>query len=87
MTRSRRYWRRSTKVAVDLLRRFVYVANAGNNDVSAYSIGANGALTAVAGSPFAAGRTPQSVAVNLLGRFVYVGKREQQQRLGLQRRC
>jgi hypothetical protein len=27
-------------VAVDLLRRFVYVANAGNNDVSAYTIGA-----------------------------------------------
>jgi 6-phosphogluconolactonase len=56
-----------------------YVANA---NVSAYSIGAHGSLTSVAGSPFpagiasisagspvAAGSVPISVAV---GRFVYV---------------
>jgi len=42
---------------------FVYVANAGDNTVSAYSIGANGALTPVPGSPFAAGIEPISVAV------------------------
>ena len=51
---------------------FVYVANLESNTVSAYSVGANGALTPVAGSPFAAGLEPFSVAVNLLGWFVYV---------------
>jgi hypothetical protein len=39
-------------VAVDLLGRFVYVAN---NNVSAYRIGENGAFTAIPGSPFPAG--------------------------------
>ena len=51
---------------------FVYVANLESNTVSAYSVGANGALTPVAGSLFAAGSGPESVAVDLLGRFVYV---------------
>ena len=34
---------------------FAYVANNGSGNVSTYSIGANGALTPVPGSPFAAG--------------------------------
>src|SRR5690242_945010 len=34
---------------------FAYVANEGGNNVSAYSIGANGALPSVPGSPVAAG--------------------------------
>jgi hypothetical protein len=38
------------------------VANEFGNTVSAYSISANGALTPVAGSPFAAGSVPLSVA-------------------------
>ncbi|MGC9237930.1 MAG: beta-propeller fold lactonase family protein, partial [Thiomonas sp.] len=43
---------------------FAYVANAGSNNVSAYSINATtGALTPVAGSPFAAGNLPLSVVV------------------------
>jgi DNA-binding beta-propeller fold protein YncE len=46
-----------------------YVANA---NVSAYSIGAHGSLTSVAGSPFPAGSFPFAVAVDLSGRFVYV---------------
>jgi 6-phosphogluconolactonase (cycloisomerase 2 family) len=33
---------------------FAYVANRGSNDVSAYSIASNGALTLVPGSPFPA---------------------------------
>jgi 6-phosphogluconolactonase len=49
-------------VAVDLLGRFAYVPNSFNNNVSAYRIGDNGALTPVAGSPFAAGTFPVSVA-------------------------
>ena len=51
---------------------FVYVANAGSNNVSAYSIGPNGALTPVAGSPFPAGSDPRSLAVDLFRRFVCV---------------
>jgi 6-phosphogluconolactonase len=52
-------------VAVDPTGKFAYVANDGNNvNVSAFSIGANGALMLnVPGSPFAAGITPHSVAI------------------------
>jgi DNA-binding beta-propeller fold protein YncE len=51
--------------------KFAYVANFGNN-VSAYSIGSNGALTAITGSPFAAGILPDSVAVDPTAKFAYV---------------
>ena len=51
---------------------FVYVANAGSNNVSAFRIDENGALTPVAGSPFPAGSDPRSLAVDLFGLFVYV---------------
>jgi 6-phosphogluconolactonase len=44
----------------------------GDNIVSAYSIGANGALTPVRGSPFLAGSRPISVAVDPTGKFAYV---------------
>jgi 6-phosphogluconolactonase len=50
-------------IAVEPSGRFVYVANDGDNNVSAYRIGENGALTPVPGSPFAAGAGPRSVAV------------------------
>jgi 6-phosphogluconolactonase (cycloisomerase 2 family) len=59
--------------------KFAYVANSGSNNVSAYTIDAGtpptpgtGALTPVAGSPFAAGTTPKSVGVDPFGRFAYV---------------
>ena len=42
------------QVPVDPTARFLYVANRGSNDVSAYSIGSDGALTSVQGSSFAA---------------------------------
>jgi 6-phosphogluconolactonase len=58
--------------AATLRAQFAYVANFGGNNVSAYSIGANGALTPVPGSPFAAGINPNSVAVNPTGKFAYV---------------
>jgi DNA-binding beta-propeller fold protein YncE len=42
----------------------VYVANSGSNDISAYTIDpTSGALTPVAGSPFAAGVNPSSIRV------------------------
>ncbi|MFZ0710172.1 MAG: beta-propeller fold lactonase family protein, partial [Terrimicrobiaceae bacterium] len=52
---------------------FVYVANGGgSNDVSAYRLGEDGALTPVPGSPFPAGNLPASVAVDPTGKFAYV---------------
>ena len=51
---------------------FAYVANRGSNDVSAYSISSNGALTPVPGSPFPAGLGPLSVAVDPMAKFAYV---------------
>jgi hypothetical protein len=48
---------------------FAYVTNESGNNVSAYSIGANGALTPVPGSPFAAGFGPRSVAISPLVPF------------------
>jgi 6-phosphogluconolactonase (cycloisomerase 2 family) len=57
---------------VDPTGQFAYVANNNNNTVSAYSIGANGALTQLSGSPFAARSGPVSVAVDPTGQFAYV---------------
>jgi 6-phosphogluconolactonase len=68
-------------VVVDPTGQFVYVANcgifgcgsAGSGSVSAYAIdSATGALTAISGSPFAAGTHSSSVAVDPTGSFVYV---------------
>jgi 6-phosphogluconolactonase (cycloisomerase 2 family) len=41
--------------AVDPLGTFVFVANFGDNNVSAYAIGSNGGLIPVPGAPFVAG--------------------------------
>ncbi len=61
-----------TSVTVNPAGTFAYVANSGDDSVSAYSINATtGVLTAV-GSPVAAGVFPRSVAVNPAGTFVYV---------------
>src|SRR5260221_6488009 len=57
---------------VPLRAQFAYVVNVLSNNVSAYSIGSNGALTPVPGSPFAAGQNPGSVAVDPTGQFAYV---------------
>ncbi len=53
---------------------FVYVANFYSNLVSAYSIGSNGALTPVPGSPFGedAAVGPVSVALDPSAKFAYV---------------
>ena len=51
---------------------FAYVANYGSNTISGYSIdAASGALTAIPGSPFAAGQGPQDIGISPDGRFVY----------------
>ena len=56
------------------LGRIVYVTNVADTDISAYSIGFDGELKPISGSPFAAGALPTFVAVDALGRFVYVTK-------------
>jgi 6-phosphogluconolactonase (cycloisomerase 2 family) len=49
------------------------VANYGDGTFSAYTINASsGALTPVSGSPFTAGVQPESVTVDLTGKFAYV---------------
>ena len=58
-------------VALDPTGKFAYVSNQGGS-VSAYSIRADGSLTPVPGSPFAAGSGPFSVVVDPTGKFVYV---------------
>jgi len=64
-------------VTVDPSGRFAYVANAGDgvnpSTVSAYAIDSStGALSPVAGSPYAAGTSPISVSLDASGRFAYV---------------
>jgi 6-phosphogluconolactonase len=60
---------------VDPRGKFVYVTNA---DIAAGSVlgytieKATGALTPIAGSPFASGFNPLSVAVDPTGKFAYV---------------
>ena len=45
-------------------KRYVFVGNEGSNDVSAFAVNTTtGALTAVPGSPFPAGKDPQAMAL------------------------
>jgi hypothetical protein len=52
-------------VAVSSVPGFAYVANKFGENVSAYRIDSKGILTPVAGSPFAAGAQPCSVAIGI----------------------
>jgi hypothetical protein len=64
-------------LAPSLRAEFLYVVSSASNNISAYHIGEDGTLKPVAGSPFPpAGIEPGSVAVDLLGRFVYVTNAE-----------
>src|SRR5260370_36753465 len=55
---------------------FAYVTNESGNNVSAYSIGANGALTPVPGSPFLAGGLPVSAAGEPTAKFAYLANED-----------
>ncbi len=68
-----------TSVTVNPTGTFVYVANRGSNDISAYALNAaSGMLTPIDANAapgvqnFAAGTTPRSVTVNPAGTFIYV---------------
>jgi 6-phosphogluconolactonase len=51
---------------------FLYAANAGSNNISAFGIGSGGALTPVPGSPFATGGSPDGTKVSPDGKFLAV---------------
>jgi 6-phosphogluconolactonase (cycloisomerase 2 family) len=63
-------------VSVDPLDRFVYTSNGTSADISAWTIGAGGVLTAIAGSPFAtgfaAGASAGDIAIDPSGQFLFV---------------
>ena len=63
-------------VAVDSASALLYVARSGTTaGLSVYTIGANGALAAVAGSPYAVGGGASSIALEGTGKYVYVANR------------
>ena len=59
-------------VALDPTSKFVFIANDGDNTLSAYTMGSGGELTPIGGSPFTVGTQPQGVTVDPSGQFVYV---------------
>ncbi|NOZ54827.1 MAG: lactonase family protein [Gammaproteobacteria bacterium] len=59
-------------VAQDPRNRFVYVANAGSNNVSAYRIDTAGNLTEIEGSPYATGKNPSQISIDANGWYIYV---------------
>ena len=61
---------RPTGIAVDSLGRFVFVANQAASGISVFTIAANGALSPVAGSPFAS-TNPFGLAVNPAGTVLF----------------
>jgi 6-phosphogluconolactonase (cycloisomerase 2 family) len=64
--------RNPASITVDPSGKYAYVANFGDGTVSQYTIGAGGALTAMAKATVAAGTNPYSVTVDPLGQYVYV---------------
>jgi 6-phosphogluconolactonase (cycloisomerase 2 family) len=53
--------------------KFLYVANDGDDNLSAYSVNAaTGTLTAIPGAPFAADTHPRYASPEITGRFLYV---------------
>jgi YVTN family beta-propeller protein len=59
-------------VISDLNGSFVFAANPGSNNVSAFAISQTGALVPAPGSPYSAGTQPSSVAVDNGAHYVYV---------------
>ena len=64
-------------VAVNGTSTTLYIARSGTSSgVVVYTIGTNGSFTEIAGSPFAAGKTPYAVAVDPTGTYVYAANRD-----------
>jgi 6-phosphogluconolactonase len=63
-------------LAVDSTTSHLYIARSGlNGGLAVYNIGGNGTLTAVTGSPFAAGSQPYGVQLDSTGKYAYVANR------------
>ncbi|QNI37928.1 lactonase family protein [Edaphobacter albus] len=63
-------------LAVDSTGSYLYIARSGTNGgVAVYTIGANGVLNSISGSPFAAGSQPFSVTLDTTGKYLYVANR------------
>ncbi len=63
-------------VAFNSAETVLYIARSGTTSgVAAYAIASGGGLTAIAGSPFAAGTTPTWVQVDKTSKYVYVANR------------
>lgn len=61
---------RPTGIAVDAMGKFVFVANQAASSISVFAIGVNGALSPVAGSPFAS-TSPFGLAINPAGSILF----------------
>jgi len=59
-------------LAMDPASRFLFTANSNTNNVSAFTVNADGSLTAVPGSPFPAGNSPQYLVTDRTGTHLYV---------------
>jgi 6-phosphogluconolactonase (cycloisomerase 2 family) len=63
-------------LAIDSKTAYLYIARSGTQGgVAVYSIGVNGALAAVSGSPFAAGSGTYDVVLDSTGTYVYAANR------------
>ncbi len=58
--------------ASDPTSRFLYVTDAASNEMYAYTIGANGTLTALTNGPFATGVFPDGITIDPSGTYIYV---------------
>jgi 6-phosphogluconolactonase (cycloisomerase 2 family) len=58
---------------IDKSGKYLYVANQGSGNLAAYSIGSDGGLTLLTGSPFATGAQPNFIASDSSGKYLFVG--------------
>ena len=63
-------------IAGDPAGKFLYVANANDNVVAAFTINSSGQLANITGSPFGTGSFPVQLAVDPSGKFLYVSNFE-----------
>jgi 6-phosphogluconolactonase len=64
-------------LASDPAGKFLYVTQANNNQIAAFTLGSDGALTPVSGSPYDTGDTyPIAAVVNSAGSFLYVSNNQ-----------
>lgn len=54
---------------------FLFASSAGSNNITVFSIAANGTLTSISGSPFSVGGIPDGIKVSPDGRFLAVAVR------------